>query len=268
MNSGSHRERARDADALALAAGELVREARRMLGRAGPPGASSSAMRRARGLLPLAQAVRVRAPRPRMSRDPHLRVQARVRVLEDDLQLAAQRAHAARRRPRRGLRRGTASGRRCCRPVAAARGRWCSCPSPIRRPGRASRRGGWRSDTSSTARTGCDAGPKYFCRLRTSIRGAAVVMRASCSSACTAASDAPGTGCSVRCGPLQSTRKAGMALLHAATAWSQRGSNAQPGGGASGLETWPRMANRRRLPSACNARFRCWPGRQASRPCV
>jgi hypothetical protein len=44
----------------------------------------------------------------------------------------------------------------------------------------------------------------------------------------------------VRCGP--ALRKAGMASRHAARAWSQRGSNAQPGGGASGLETWPRIA--------------------------
>ena len=85
------RERAREADALPLAAGELVREAVRVLG-AEADGAQQL-VDAAAALPSLVQAVDAQ----RLGDDlahRHARVQRRVRILEDDLQLAAHVAHA------------------------------------------------------------------------------------------------------------------------------------------------------------------------------
>ena len=93
------RERARDADALALAAGELVRKAPRVLGR-------EADERQQLGDPRLARAARVQAVRRQRLvqrvADAPARIQARVRVLEDDLQAAAIGAHA--RAPTSGAR--------------------------------------------------------------------------------------------------------------------------------------------------------------------
>ena len=64
MNSGSHRQRARDADALALAAGELVRKAAGVLGAQADQLAAARRCAAAVRARALAQAVRVPAPRP------------------------------------------------------------------------------------------------------------------------------------------------------------------------------------------------------------
>ena len=85
------RERARDAEALALAAGELVRVLDHLVRRAGPP--CRTAPRRARG--PSAAASRL-VVAERLGDDvgrAHARIERRVRVLEDHLQLAPERAH-------------------------------------------------------------------------------------------------------------------------------------------------------------------------------
>ena len=86
------RERARDADALALAARELVREPVRMLGRE-----ADGAQQLVDALLALVAAVAA-VDAQRLADDVahgHARVQRRVRVLEDDLHLAPHVAHLA-----------------------------------------------------------------------------------------------------------------------------------------------------------------------------
>ena len=50
-------------------------------------------------------------------------------------------------------------------------------------------------------------------------------------------------------------------------AWSQRGSKAQPGGGASGLDTWPRIANSRVGLGCAAAGAPCRAGRRAGPAC-
>ncbi|MNV69296.1 hypothetical protein D3C71_1622010 [compost metagenome] len=93
---GLHGQRARHADALALAARELVREA------AGVLGAQAHGLQQLGDALVARRRALVQAVRgQRLAQDgadAHLRVQAGVRVLEDDLQLAAQLAHALARK--------------------------------------------------------------------------------------------------------------------------------------------------------------------------
>ena len=81
------RERAGDADALALPAGEFVRIAQRVLGRRGRPGRSSSVDRARRSSAPRRGRAR-RSGSARMSPTRHARVERRVGVLEDDLHVA------------------------------------------------------------------------------------------------------------------------------------------------------------------------------------
>ncbi len=92
ISSGSQRQRARDADALALAARELVRVAARRMSGGRPTVRSSSATRsraRARGTS------RARSSgSPTMSRDRHARIERAVRILEDHLHAPPQRPHA------------------------------------------------------------------------------------------------------------------------------------------------------------------------------
>ena len=97
MSDGFERQRPGDADALALATGELVREARER-GRA--PGRPARAARRpARRGCPATFWISQRLGDG--GADRHPRVERRVRVLEHDLHLAAQLAQLARRRGRR-----------------------------------------------------------------------------------------------------------------------------------------------------------------------
>ena len=99
MKRGSDRERARDADALALPAAELVRVARRRLRRqadqleqlGNPPSPLLGARADAVDHQPLADD----------ARDPHARIQRAVRILEDDLHRAAHGAQLARGAARR-----------------------------------------------------------------------------------------------------------------------------------------------------------------------
>ena len=137
--SGSQRERARDADALALAAGELVRiavAARRV--EAAPARISSRAR--------VARASRVGAevrsgPSMIDCADRPARIERAIRVLEHDLHARA-RTGAARRRASLATSVPATQDRRPPSARSAAR---CSappstCPSPIRRRCRASRR--------------------------------------------------------------------------------------------------------------------------------
>ena len=92
ISRGSHGERAGDADALALAAAQLVRIALGVLGLEGRP---SPAARDAVGALRVGGEA-VHAHRlADDARDRHARVQRRVRVLEDDLRLAPERQQRA-----------------------------------------------------------------------------------------------------------------------------------------------------------------------------
>ena len=87
---GPERQRARDPDALPLAAGELVRKPVVVLGR--EPHLLEQLLHLPLSLPPVADAV----DRERRADDlshPLARVQRRVRVLEDDLELPPQRAH-------------------------------------------------------------------------------------------------------------------------------------------------------------------------------
>ena len=92
ISCGSHAERPRDADALALPAGELVREAVVVLGR--EPHPLEQALHGAAQLGAGLDAVQAH----RVADDLHdalARVERRVRVLEDHLHLAAQRPQRA-----------------------------------------------------------------------------------------------------------------------------------------------------------------------------
>ena len=86
------RERPRDADALPLAAGELVREAVRVLGREADRAQQLVDARRA--LLAAVAAVDAQRLGDDVA-DRHPRIERRVRILEDDLHLAPHLAHLA-----------------------------------------------------------------------------------------------------------------------------------------------------------------------------
>src|SRR5207302_787898 len=88
------RERARDADALALAAGELVRIARRDLGAQADDVEQFGDALFARG--GVAEAVDDERLVEDVA-DGHARIERRVRILEDDLRALAERAQRARR---------------------------------------------------------------------------------------------------------------------------------------------------------------------------
>ena len=142
------------ADALALAARELPRVAR-----ARTPGSrptSSSSSRDAAPTCARRDAVRAQRLGDDVA-DRQPRIERGERVLEDDAQLAAQRAPLARRRARRSSRPSTtirpACGRGELEHLAAASS---SCRSPTRRRARASRRRAASKLMPSTARTRAD----------------------------------------------------------------------------------------------------------------
>ena len=144
-------ERAGDADALSLAAGELVRVALRMLGAAArPPRAARERARSAR------RACRCRAPAsaPAGCRwIGHPRVQRRIRILENDLQVAPHPAHLVARQP------GDVLPLEAHRTAARLeqpqdqRGRWSTCRSPTRPRAPSVSPRATSKLTSSTART-------------------------------------------------------------------------------------------------------------------
>ena len=137
---GADDDRPRDRGALLLAAGEIARVARRRTAR------------RARGRP--ARASRGPSPASRRRRwsslwicsgcasavcERHPRVQRRVRVLEDHLQVPALRAQLALGQPGELLAAQLDAARRSGARARAARGRASSCRSRTRRPGRAPR---------------------------------------------------------------------------------------------------------------------------------
>ena len=137
------RERAGDADALALAAGELVRVAVHVIGR--------QADELEQLAHPLARSPR-RAAAPWISErvaedlpDALARVERGVRVLEDHLHLAPVRAQLAARQRRDVAAVEAHRARRSARAAARAAGRASTCRSPTRRRCRASRRSGPRA---------------------------------------------------------------------------------------------------------------------------
>ena len=86
--------------------------------------------------------------------DGHARVERGVRVLEDDLHVAAQRAAARRASSARDVARPRTRPRPSwARSAAGCSGRWSTCRSPIRRPGPASRPCAMSKLTPSTACT-------------------------------------------------------------------------------------------------------------------
>ena len=152
MSCGLQRQRPGDADALALAAGELVRVAVR-----GAPGArptTSSRSRHARS--PLSRAAET-VDLERLADDlahGHARIERREGVLEDDLHVAGASARSScRGRAARFVpsKRTSPDGRLGTAGEAAARR--SSCRSPTRPPGRGSRPGRIVKSTPSTART-------------------------------------------------------------------------------------------------------------------
>ena len=145
------RERARDADALALAAGELVRVAVVVLG-VEPDDVHQlldAALALALALLHPVDHERLADDRA----DRLARVQRRVRVLEDHLHLAAQRLELCAVRVRDLLAVEADRAATSARAAAAAPARSSTCRSPTRRPGRASRRAMTSKETPSTACT-------------------------------------------------------------------------------------------------------------------
>ena len=152
----------RDRDALALAAGQRAAAARATAARRGRPGRPARATRPRRSSPEPPRCSRSTSsiePRHRLAR-----VEAGVRVLEDDLHLGAAPPPLARRRAPASSGRGRARG---WRPPSAARGRRSSappssCPSRTRRPWPATgprRRGTRRRRRPPAARTPC-AGPR------------------------------------------------------------------------------------------------------------
>ena len=146
-------ERARDGDALALAARELVRILARRRPGAGRRRPSSSPTRARIAASPSQQAEGA----DRLGDDavdPPARIEARIGVLEDHLDAPA---HAPAGRPRRRAPVMATPSIVTRRPASAAAGRppcgrRSTCRSRIRRPARRSRRGRSSKLTSSTAR--------------------------------------------------------------------------------------------------------------------
>ena len=154
MRSGFDRQRAGDADALALSARELVREAVELA--AVEPDQFEQLHD------PLAQ----RPPAARQPMDDqrlgddlldaHARIERAEGVLEDRLGAAAEAAQRRIGQARDVLAvEQDAAGRRLGR-AAAPDCRWCSCPSRIRRRGPEPRRAATAKDTPATA---CSGGP-------------------------------------------------------------------------------------------------------------
>ena len=183
------RQRARDADALALAAAEGVREAVACTAPAAPPG--RAAPRRAcAGCSRRADAVDQQRLADDVA-DHHARIERGERILEDHLHVRPQRRAAPRGRGRRRRRLGRRSARKRIAPDGrlqraqdAAR-RSSSCRSRIRRPAPASRPASivklHAVDGAHAARPSCAASPRRIgkCFFRSSTSRTRV-MRASC----------------------------------------------------------------------------------------
>ena len=135
---GRDRERARDRDALPLAARELVRKLLRRA-RARPDQRQQLVDARAQRRLVGRETVKAHRLGENL-RHRHARIERRVRVLEDHLHPPAQRPHLRRRGERDvaavEAHRARIRRRGCARSVAPA----STCRTPIRRPARRSRR--------------------------------------------------------------------------------------------------------------------------------
>ena len=186
--------------------------------------------------------------------DAPARIQARVRILEDDLQPASVRPHRARRQRREigafeshfaGGRLDQLQHRAADRALARTRfadeaQHFAFSISKL---------------TSSTARTGRSPWPKYFLRPRTaSIASLHSIAQRRQRERWPASRSASG----------------GIAAAHSGNASAQRGANAQPGSGSSGLATWPGIAFSRRVPPDAPPRrpARAAAGRPAARACT
>ena len=149
----AQRERAGDPDALALAAGELVRVPVHGVG-VEPDPFEQLAHRPRRARSAARPRGGSRTASPTMSPDGHPRVQRRVRVLEDDLDLAPQPAQLL-----PGIAKMSSpsvedlAGGRLVQRAASTLAPRSTCRSPTRRPARPSRRGHSSRSTPSTART-------------------------------------------------------------------------------------------------------------------
>ena len=247
-------ERAGDADALPLPAGELVRIAPRVLGREADQREQLGDPRRARraGM----QAVGRQRLAERVA-DAQARVEARVRVLEDDLQAAPKGPHRARRQRREvdALEDGSAPAVGSIsfsteRPIVLL-------PEPDSPTRPSTSPGAISKLTSSTARTGRSLGPKYFFspRTRQHRRRALALTRAPAHAARALRRRRPRPA-------------AASPASHSGPDSAQRGSKAQPGGGSSGLATWPGIAFRRRSSPARGVVEPRAAGRRAGRACT
>ncbi len=180
-----------------------------------------------------------------------------------------------------------APGRRWRRSGAATRARWCSCPSPTRRPGRASRRVRSRTTRRPPRAPGATLAAKNLRRLRTSISGVAALIGQPAASHCELRAPRParrafgvreragdGGSCSAL---VAGAARAAAGVWPVAARASRRGRRPAPGRSAARRRSraaaragsTPGRGSRtaalagRGCPAAC-----CLPGRQASRPCV
>ena len=246
------RERARDRDPLALAAGQRARQRARPGARRARRGRPARAT--ARGALGLRPPWCSRSTSSSACAAALARVEARVRVLEDDLHLAAAPPALARAR----------AGRERSRPQAAivprgrrARGRrasWrsSSCPSPTRRRSPASRppaRRARRRRRRRARRTPC-AGREP----RATASGTRRLRRAPRRTARHARRAAPARA-EQRTSPPSSGSSGGRAARQASCASAQRGANAQPAGASNADSGRPGIARQPvRASPRCRAR--------------
>ena len=228
------RQRAGDADALALPAREFVRVAARVLGREAderqqlgdPCGARRSRV----------QAVRRQRLGERVA-DPPARIQARVRVLEDDLQAPPIGPHRPRRQgheidafepDRAGARLDQLQHRTADR--ALARSRFADQPEHLARR---------------------DVEADVVDRADRTVAPAEVLLQALHAQHRLAHSSLQRRQRERR--PAAMSASGGIAVEHSGKARAQRGAKAQPGSGSSGLATWPAIAFRRRFGPARRA---------------
>ena len=225
-------ERAGDADALALAAGEFVRIAVHRVRRQAD--ALPAARATARGRSAAVPMPWMTSASPMMSRTVMRGFEAGIRVLEDHLHAPAQRPQ--RRRVERGdvgaVEPDAAAG--AARAGAGRRGRSWSCRCRIRRPGRASRRGGSTRLTPSTARSATRAAaPNRPPPEREGSRRD----RSTSTEAARHARARSSDGSARRGRGIASSRGGGIAARHGPARERAARREAQPGGSATGLGT-------------------------------
>ena len=119
--------------------------------------------------------------------------------------------------------------------------------------------------TSSTARTGRSPWPKYFLRPRTASIGALAAV----SIADRGRVQSISQRMQRERWPAASAASGGIAAEHSGSTSAQRGANAHPGSGSSGLATWPGIAfSRRRAIVDSSSSQRAAAGTPAVRACT